>query len=153
MATGKISITEGSDKSIASHSFTEDAETKHVERVAPGAGVLTVPGTPQVSEQSSTGTYPASAIDITGKAGIVIKTTFSVDSDTCKVKLRFYDSAGAFVGISAETSVGNTAIADGARYMGAAILVDNRFLGASGLKIDITEAPASGNVSFAVSGV
>jgi hypothetical protein len=153
MATGKISITEGSDKNIASHSFTEDSETKHVERVAPGAGVVTIPGTAQVSEQSSTGTYPASAIDITGKAGIVIKSSFSVSTSTCKVKVLFLDSSGAMIGLSDEYTIPNSESADGSRYLGGSLLVDNRLLGASGVKIVITEAPASGNVSFYVAGI
>lgn len=152
MAQGKISIAEGSDKNIAAHSFTEDAETRYVERVAPGAGVLTLPSA-QVSEETSTGTYPASAIDITGKAGITVKASFSTDSDTCKVKLLFSDSAGGLIGLSDEYTISNTAVADGARYLGSALLVDNQLLAASGVKIVITEAPSSGNVSFYVAGV
>jgi len=153
MATGKITVAEGSDKAVASHSFTEDAETKHVERVAPGAGVITLPGTAQVAEQTATGTYPATAVDVTGKAGIVVKSSFSNDSASCKVMLLFFDSAGEFIGQSDEYDIANSALADGARYLGSTLIVDNQVLASSGLKIKITTAPASGNVSFFVAGV
>ena len=153
MAKGYINISEGSDKKVASHSFTEDSETKHVERVAPGAGVLVVPGTAQVSEETSTGTYPATAIDVTGKAGIVVKSTFSNDSATCKVKFLFLDSAGSPIGVSGEYTLSNSGVADGSRYIGSAFMIDNQQLAASGVKIVITTAPASGNVSFFIAGV
>lgn len=152
---GYINIAEGSDKKIASHSFTEDAETKHVERVAPGCGVLTLPGTPQVEEQNSTGTYPASPVDITGMAGISVKSSFSVDEETCKLKVQFHDSAGEIIGISDEYTIPNTSVADGSpsRYIGGMLLLDNQLLGASGVRFIITEAPATGNVSLSVAGV
>jgi len=152
MATGKITVAEGSDKAVASHSFTEDAETKHVERVAPGAGVITIPGTAQVAEQTSTGAYPASAIDITGKARVIIKADFSANDGTAKARLQFFDSAGSLIGQSDEMDISNTGVQDNSRYVGNMTAVDNSF-GASGLKIVITTAPASGNVSFYVAGV
>ncbi len=155
MGKGYIGLTEGSDKNIASHSFTEDAVTKHVERVAPGAGVLTLPGTAQVSEENSTGTFPASPIDVTGMAGISVKSSFSVDEETCKVKVQFHDSAGEIIGVSDEYTLPNSSVAESspARYVGGMLLLDNRLLGASGVKIIITEAPATGNVSLFVAGV
>lgn len=153
MAKGYINISEGSDKKVASHSFTEDSETKHIERVAPGAGIAAVPGTAQVAEEDSTGTYPASAIDLTGWAGIVMKSSFSTDSDTCKLRIVFYDASSNIIGVTDEYSISNTQQADGARYVGSTLIIDNQFLGASGLKVVITEAPASGNVSLFFMGV
>lgn len=153
MATGKIVVAEGSDKNIAAHSFTEDSETRYVERVAPGAGILTLPGTAQAAEKTSTGVFPASPIDIIGKAGVTVKANFSAGDISCKIKMQFFDSAGALMVQSDEYSIGNTQVADGSRYLGSALVVDNGLLGASGLKISITAAPASGNVSFFVAGV
>lgn len=153
MSTGKITIAEGSDKAIASHSFTEDAETKHVERVAPGTGVLTIPGTAQVAEKTATGTYPASPVSVVGMAGILIKASFSATGISCAYRVQLFDSAGTIISESDEYAIANTEVADGARYVGSAIIIDNRFIGASGIKINLTTAPASGNVSFFVSGV
>jgi len=58
MATSYIQVTEGADKKVATHSFSEDGETKHVERVTWGAGLITMPTTPQISEESQTSLYP-----------------------------------------------------------------------------------------------
>ena len=153
MAKGKISIAEGADKAIASHSFTEDAETKHVERVAPGAGVLALPGTAQVAEETEAGAYPASPVSVVGMAGILIKTSFSATGISCAYRVQLFDSADTIISQSDEYAIGNTEVADGARYVGSAIIIDNRFIGAAGIKINLTTAPASGNVSFFVSGV
>jgi len=152
MATGKISITEGSDKSIASHSFTEDAETKHVERVAPGSGILTMPATAQVAEKTTSGTYPATVIDIIGKPRIVIKSDFSASDGTAKARIQFFDSTGSLIGQSDEYSISNSGVQDNSRYVGNMLAIDNT-IGASGLKVTLTEAPASGNVSFYVAGI
>ena len=38
MATSRIQVTEGSGKSVATHSFTEDAVTKEAQRIAQFAG-------------------------------------------------------------------------------------------------------------------
>jgi hypothetical protein len=152
MASGKISIAEGTDKNIAAHSFTEDSETRYVERVAPGSGVLTLPGTAQIAEKTAAGTYPATAIDITGKGRIIIKSDFSTDNGTAKARLQFFDSAGRLMGQSDEYDITNTGIQDSSRYVGNMLAVDNT-IGASGIKINVTAVPSSGNVSLYVAGV
>lgn len=38
MALDELAFTEGGGSNIATHAITEDEKTKHIERIAPGAG-------------------------------------------------------------------------------------------------------------------
>jgi len=58
MSTSYIAVTEGVDKKVATHSFVEDSEIKHIERIAYGAGVLSLPDSPQVDSESGSTVYP-----------------------------------------------------------------------------------------------
>jgi hypothetical protein len=158
MATTYIDVTEGSGKKVAAHSFTEDAVTKYAERAAPGTGVLTIPDTANIAAETDADLYPASVINIQGQARIVIKTSFSVASASQVWRLLLYDSAGDLIGCLPSTTEVYTAVASAAeldedtRYIGTMFVFSNDS-GAASLKIRMTAAPSSGNVSFFVAGV
>ena len=63
------SLVYGSDK-IATHSFTEGAEERHVERVAPGAGILGA--WDATANISAVGLVPNFSVDTTGKGRIIV---------------------------------------------------------------------------------
>ena len=86
---------------IATHSFSEGAETKHVERVAPAAGVL---GTwDDDGFVTAVGMVNNLVVDTTGKGRIVVGCIAVGASDTSfKFRLVFSNSNGDIVGVSAE---------------------------------------------------
>ena len=137
MATAYIGVTEGADKKVATHSFTEDGTTKHVERVAPGVGVVTLPTTAQITGVTQTGLYPASAIDVQGKSRIVLKTQYEDSSNEISIRGVFYDSASTVIGCSEEVSVGNQGFADGSYYLGDIVVFSNE-CGAKEFKVQVT---------------
>ena len=150
MGTNKIEYTEGSGLNIATHSFTEDAVTKHVERIAFGTGVATLPVTAQVSEIATATTNPASPIDCTGKGFICIKSNFSANNVEVPIKLQFFDSADVLIGESNQIDILNTTLADGGRFLGTFTEIFNRS-GFAGVKIRTLTVPTNtGNVSFYV---
>ena len=161
MGTTDIDITEGSGKSVAAHDFTEDSITRVVERVAPGTGKITLPTTPDIASQSAAGLYPATAIDIQGKARVLIRTTMSANNVSASFRILLYDSAGTLIGSLPGPSDTYTATASeesvseesATRYVGTFFVMANE-AGAASMKIRLTEAPTnSGNISFSVCGV
>ncbi len=146
-SNSQVAFTPGSGANIATHSFTEDGSTRHVERFAPGAGLIDMPDTAQISASSSTGLQPTSAIDCTGKGRIVIASLFSVDEETADFRIAFYDSESNLIGYTEELSFTNTSISDGTSYYGELLIIANEF-GAKEFKLNITTAPATGTVSI-----
>ncbi|RLE37385.1 hypothetical protein DRJ17_06725 [Candidatus Woesearchaeota archaeon] len=154
MSKSHVSVFEGQDKNIATYEFSEDGVSKHIERFAPNSGICTLPSSPQVYQVSATGLYPSGdPIDVVSAGMIVIKSSFSEDGQSVTFKIVFYDSNGALIGESNEVTVATTGRSDGTRYLGMTTIVDNQLIGASGIKIDVTQAPSSGNVSLYVAGV
>jgi len=137
MATGYVGVTEGEDKKIATHSFSEDGTTKHVERVAPGVGVITLPTTPQISGVTETGLYPTDPINVEGKSRIVLKTLYEDSSNEIAIRGAFYDSSGNIIGYSEEVSIGNQGIAEGSYYLGDVVVFSND-AGAKEFKVKVT---------------
>lgn len=150
MATGYIGVTEGANKKVATHSFTEDGTTKHVERVAPGAGVVTLPTTAQISGVTQTGLYPTNAIDIQGKSRIVLKTQYEDSTNYAKIRGVFYDSASIVIGASEEITVNNQGFADGSYYLGDIVVFSNE-CGAKEFKVQVTSI-SGGTMSVFVGG-
>ena len=154
MSKSYVGVFEGQDKYIATYEFSENSVTKHIERLAPNSGLCILPSTPQVNQISSTGLYPSGdPIDVTTAGMIVIKSNFSEDGQEVKFKVVFYDSNGELIGESNEVEVATVGRTDGSRVLGMATVVDNQLIGACGIKIDVTQAPSSGNVSLYVAGV
>jgi hypothetical protein len=160
MSTNKIGFTEGSGINIGTHSFSEGGLTKHIERVAPGTGTLTAPvsGSSFLDSISTITLYPTAGnpIDISGKARVTIKTSFSTASATADFKILMYDSANTLMGILPSVSEVYTAISssseqDNSRYIGSMYLFSNDG-GMSGIKIRLSTI-STGNISFYIGGI
>ena len=101
----------GSDN-IATHSFTEATEERHVERVAPGAGVLGA--WDDTATITATGLVADFSVDTTGRGRIIVGCLCEGTlATTLKFKLQFKNSAGTVVGLSAEVSSALTEVTDG----------------------------------------
>ena len=70
MAQNKVGYTEGIGVNIASHSFTEDGHVKHMERIAPGAGI--VESLTAFSNITATGIAAGLTKDTRGKGRIIV---------------------------------------------------------------------------------
>lgn len=150
MAENYIEVTEGSGKKVSSVSGTINSQTVHIERALQGMGMITLPGTPQLNAESSTGHYPsASYIDVQGRFYIVCKNTFNDNAATAKYRIAFYDTADALIGYSNEISITNLGILESTRYFGDNVVYSNDF-GAKSIKIYLTEISASDNISVYV---
>lgn len=111
MSTDSLGVTEGSGVNIATHSFSEDSKTKHVERVAPGTGIITMSGSADISNITSKGSYPGTGVDCSGKSRIVLRPMFS--SYYCSglnARLAFYDNVDSIIGFSTEFGISNLRI-------------------------------------------
>lgn len=101
----------GSDN-IATHSFTEATEERHVERVAPGAGVLGA--WDDTATITATGLVADFSVDTTGRGRIIVGCLCEGTlATTLKFKLQFKNSTGTVVGLSAEVSSALTEVTDG----------------------------------------
>lgn len=148
-SNSKVEFTQGVGTSIATHAISEGGEVRHVERFAPGAGIIDMPDTPQLSLIDATGVYPAAgSIDCTGKGRIVISSLFSVAEETADIRLLFYDSEGNVIGYTEKVTAIGTAIEDGlGSYFGELIVVANEY-GAKEFKIRVETIPTSGTVTI-----
>lgn len=132
----------GADK-LATHSFTESSETKHVERVAPGAGVL---GAWDVTASpTATGLVGSFSLDTVGKGRIIVGCLCNADlATTLKFRLVFSNSSSQVVGTTAEVTATLTETTDGgspAKRYGTVTVFAND-LGASSAQMYITALPA-----------
>lgn len=144
MSFDEFGYTEGAGINVAAHKFKEDGKIKLVERVAPGAGTVLMPSSPQISE-SSLGSYPSSIIKCAGKSRFVIKTKFQQQSDSCVFRMRLYDSVSGEIGYTQEltaSELGLSLESGEVDYPGTTFALSNEF-GASGFKIRIVTAPSS----------
>ena len=127
---------------IATHSFLEDGQTKNVERVAPGAGVL---GAWDVTASpTTTGLVGSFTLDTTGKGRIIVGCLCDAAlATTFKFRLVFSNSASQVVGTTAEVTATLTEITDGgspAKRYGTVTVFAND-LGASSAQMYITALP------------
>ena len=146
MGTDSLAVTPGSGTNIATHQFTEDAETREMERVAPGFGQYTLPGAPQASEKATTGLAAGSGVSCVAKGRIILKTSFSASTNYARIRVVFYDSAASLIGYSDEILVKNTGIAESARYSGDLVVLSND-AAATTFDVYVTEISA-GNISI-----
>ena len=140
MALNKIDY--GLDK-IATHSFTEATETRHVERVAPGAGVLGA--WDDSAEVTATGLVSGLSVDCTGRGRIIVGCLCEAAlATTLKFRAVFKNSAGTVVGVSAEVSSALSELQDGGspnkRY--GTLTVFSNDAGASSAEVYVTALPA-----------
>lgn len=129
---------------IATHSFTESAEERHVERVAPGAGVLGA--WDDTATISATGLVADFSVDTTGRGRIIVGVQCAAArATTLKFRLQFKNSAGTVVGLSAEVTSSLTEVLDGgspSRCYGTLTVFAND-VGASSVQMYVTAIPAA----------
>ena len=141
MALGSIEY--GADR-LATHSFSEGGQTKNVERVAPGSGVL---GAWDVTASpTATGLVSSFSLDTVGKGRIVVGCLCNAAlATTFKFRLVFRNSVNQIVGTTAEVTSTLTEIDDGgspAKRYGTVTVFAND-LGASSAQMYITALPAA----------
>lgn len=140
----------GADK-LATHSFTESSETKHVERVAPGAGVLGA--WDDTATVTTTGAVADFGVDATGRGRIIVGVKCEgTAAATFKFRLKFLNSLGVVVGVSAEVSSVLSEVDDGgtpAKKHGTLTVFSND-AGAASVQMYVTALP-SGTTSVDVS--
>lgn len=127
---------------IATHSFSESGQTKNVERVAPGAGVL---GTwDDTATITATGLVANFSVDTTGRGRIIVGCLCEAAlATTLKFRLQFKNSAGTVVGLSAEVTSALTEVDDGgtpAKRYGTLTVFAND-VGASSVQMYVTALP------------
>ena len=144
-----IAVTEGSGKNVSSVEVSIGGSTVQIERAIEGIGTITLPGTPQVNAVSSTGSTPATAIEIQGRFYIICKNTFNDATAYAAYRIAFYDTADVLIGYSNDIQIGNLGILDGSRYVGQNVVYTNDF-GAKSIKFLITLISASDNISIFV---
>ena len=132
---------------IATHSFSEGGQTKNVERVAPGSGVL---GAWDVTASpTTTGLVGSFSLDTVGKGRIIVGCLCNAAlATTFKFRLVFRNSADQVVGTTAEVTSTLTEIDDGgspAKRYGTVTVFAND-LGASSAQMYITALPAEATV-------
>lgn len=137
------SIVYGTDH-IATHSFTEGIEERHVERVAPGAGILNA--WDDTATITAVGLVADFSVDTTGRGRIIIGCLCEAALDTTlKFRLQFKNSNGDVVGLSAEVTSTLTEVDDGgtpAKRYGTLTVFAND-VGASSVQMYVTELPAA----------
>jgi hypothetical protein len=144
-----IAVTEGSGKNVSTIQCTINSQTVQIERALGGMGIITLPGTPQVNQASSTGLVSMTAIDVQGRFYIICKNTFNDNAATAKYRIAFYDSADVLIGFSSEINISNLGILDSTRYFGDNCIYSNDF-GAKSIKFYITELSGSDDISIYV---
>ena len=141
MALGSIEY--GADR-LATHSFSEGGQTKNVERVAPGSGVLA--DWAVTASPTSVGLVGSFSLDTVGKGRIVVGCLCEAAlAATFKFRLVFRNSTNQVVGTTAEVTSTLTEVDDGgspAKRYGTVTVFAND-LGASSAQMYITALPAA----------
>lgn len=145
----------GSDK-IATNSFTEGGETKHTERICPGAGVY--PTTPDDTATAVTTGLVADFFAITtGKGRIVVSgkaettagTTFSIQLVYYKTETQ---EAANIIGVSSTVILTMATLTDGGdpskRLAGVAVFAND--VGARSVGVNIITLTANNSVDLAI---
>lgn len=138
MTTGSIDY--GTHK-IATHTFTEDAETRDIERVTVGAGVVGDWG--DTADVTATGLVSGLEIVTTGKGRIIIGATCNTTVGYFYTfRLVFKNSLGAVIGVSAAVSPKFGAHNDGTnKYAELAVFAND--CGASSVGVYVDALPVS----------
>ena len=150
MSSSKIGFTEGAGLNIASFAFTEDAVTKHMERIAPGAGVIA--GGFSFTTVSAIGLVSGNAA-CQGKGRIVVcAKAVTGNTDYFTFRLVFKDSSGGVLGVSPLTQISFGELTSGGspdyRYGTVAAFANDCC--ASSVELYVVTLPASESVLTAV---
>lgn len=148
MSSSKIGFSEGTGLNIASYSFSEDSETKHMERIAPGAGVL-ASGWAYTSVTAVGLVSGLSCVTI-GKGRIIVTAkAVTGNTDYFGFRLVFKDGAGVIIGTSQLIQPVFTEHVSGSDRFATVSAFANDCC-ASSVEIYVTTLPTSAQVSVAV---
>lgn len=127
---------------IATHSFSEGSETRHVERVAPAAGVLDA--WEDTAQVTALGAVYDFYVNTSGRGRIVVGCIAKGSQNTtCKFRLLFKNSNDEVIGISAEATSDIVIFKEGSinDYIGTVTVFSND-VGASSVGVYVTALPA-----------
>ena len=148
MSASKIGFTEGIGLNVASYSFTEDAVTKHMERIAPGAGVLASGWS--YTSATAVGLVSGLSCSTIGKGRIIVAAKAETgNTDYFGFRLVFKDGAGVVIGTSQLIQPIFTELTSGDDRFAEVSAFANDIC-ASSVEIYITTLPTSAQVSVAV---
>lgn len=95
-----LAYTEGVGTSIAAHTITEDTETRYLERISPGAGVITSFDVGPLTV-TATGLVASSSVNTQGKGRIVVSAkAATANGDTCSFRLIYKNGSGDVIATS-----------------------------------------------------
>ena len=154
MSTSKMGFSEGTGINIASYIFTEDGVTKHMERIAPGAAVLSA--FDDTATVSAVGLVVDFSANCTGKGRIILGVkAVTTPSDYCSFRFVFKDGAGVVIGTSILLQSIFTEISSGGspdyRY-GTATVIGNDCC-ASTVEVYIVSLSANGTMLLSLGAV
>ena len=151
MSTNKIGHTEGIGLNIASHSFTEDSVTKHMERIAPGAGVLASGWS--YTSVTAVGLVSGLSCATVGKGRIAVMAKAQTgNTDYFGFRLVYKDGAGVVMGVSELIQpVFGEHTSGSDRFSTISVFANDCC--ASSVEVYVTTLPTSAQVSIAVSAI
>jgi hypothetical protein len=145
MSESQIAVTEGSGKNVSTVQVSIGGNTRQIERDLAGMGEITL--ATLTSSQSSTGLYPASAIEVRGRYYIILKNTYNDDAAVASIRFYFYDSADIPIGYSELISIANLGKSISTRYWGDIVVFANIF-GAKSFKVSLESISSGDNISI-----
>lgn len=148
MTASKVGYTEGIGLNLATYSFTEDAVTKHVERIAPAAGVMSdFDDSATVTASGLVSDFSASCV---GKGRIIVgaKAASVANTDFCTFRLVFKNGTGVVIGTSVLTQSTFTELTSGGspdyRYGTASVFANDCC--ASSVEVYVVSIPSGSTV-------
>jgi len=145
MSEAQIAVTEGSGKNVSTVQVSIGGNTRQIERGLHGMGEITLATV--TTAQTSTGLYPASAIEIRGRYYIIIKSTFNDNAATATIRFLFYDNGDTEIGYSEIVPIANLGKAVSTRYWGELVVFSNIY-GAKSFKVSLETISASDNITM-----
>lgn len=146
MSESQIAVTEGSGKNVSTVSLSIGGNTREIERDLAGMGEITLANV--TTTQTSTGLYPASAIEVRGRYYIILKNTYNDDEAAASIRFYFFDNGDTPIGYSEVISIGNLGkSAPSSRYWGDIVVFANIF-GAKSFQVSLESISASDNITI-----
>lgn len=153
MGTSKVGFSEGLGINIAAHSFTEDGETRHVERIAAGAGVA---GVLTETTANAVGLVGSLSIPTVGKGRIIIGgKAVTGAGDYCSFFLVYKNSEGVVIGTSSLIQAIFSLYTSGGspNYRYTNVTVFSNDVGATTVEIYVAVLPSVNSIIFMTTAV
>lgn len=140
MALEGLGYTPGAGAQLAVHEFTEDAETRFTERIAPGAGQTGA--WEDTATATSAGLISDFSVSTIGRGRIIVGAKCNTTAELFyKFRMVFKNSAGTIMGVSAPVSPKFGILTDGTNeYAELAVFAND--CGASSVEIYLEALPA-----------